>query len=519
MNTNWVTDSVVSQVSTGGAERVALCLDGDERLTYRELHDLSLTWANAMRRCGVRPGDRVGMLLFNCLEYHALYLAAARIGAITVRLNFRLTPSELQFMLSDSGCELVLVHASLLDRIEPIRADTAIRHCVVLEDVATPTPTWALTSDAFVSGIEPIPITDYEPSGDDGMALLYTSGTTGLPKGALWTHGNTVSIGAIQTMKWGFGKHTVTLTPGPTYHAGGFEALLLPTLLSHGTAVFLSSTGFSVERLLEVICAEQVTDALVYSFMLYDFLRVPDIGDRVPASLRRIYCGGDTIMPWVGEEMRRVLPGVELTQLYGLSEGGAVATALDHADCVEQPGSIGRPMPLTEARVVDPAGAMVAPGEVGELQVRSPAVCDGYWRRPESNRETFVDGWARTGDLATVNAQGFVFLAGRAKDMIRSGGENIYPAEVEAVLTDHPGLGDAAVVAVPDEKYNEVGCAVIVERASGAVSDEDLRAHCRKRLAGYKIPKYFVRVTELPRNGAGKVLKYQLREQYAQIRT
>jgi fatty-acyl-CoA synthase len=519
MNINWVTDSVVGQVSTGDAERVALCLDGNERLTYRELHDLSVRYANGMRRRGVRPGDRVGMLFYNCLEYHALYLAAARIGAIAVRLNFRLTSPELQFILADSGCELVLVHASLLDRLEPIRAETAMRDCVIFEDVAVPTPAWALTADAFLAGVEPTPIADHTPSTDDPMALLYTSGTTGLPKGAVWTHGNTVSVGAIQAMKWAFTHDTVTLTPGPTYHAGGFEALLLPTLLSHGTAVFLSSKGFSVQRLLEVMRAEQVTDALVYSFMLYDFLRLPDVANLVPPTLKRIYCGGDTIMPWVGQEMRRVLPDVELTQLYGLTEGGAVATALDHADCLEQPGSIGRPLPLNEARVVDDADSPVAPGEVGELQIRSPAVCHGYWERPDSNRDTFVDGWVRTGDLAKVNAQGFIFLAGRAKDMIRSGGENIYPAEVEAVLTDHPGLDDAAVVGVPDDKYHEVGCAVIVEHPSAPVTDDELRAFCRQRLAGYKVPKHFVRVAELPRNGAGKVLKYELREQYAQIRT
>jgi acyl-CoA synthetase (AMP-forming)/AMP-acid ligase II len=209
------------------------------------------------------------------------------------------------------------------------------------------------------------------------------------------------------------------------------------------------------------------------------------------------------------------MPGIRLSQVYGLTEGGAIATALDDTDFDHHPRSVGRPLPLTEAKVVPPTGGPTEVDEVGEILVRGPGVCAGYWQRPEANRDTFVEGWCRTGDLGSVNAQGFLSLVGRAKDMIRSGGENIYPAEIEKVLTDHPFVQDVAVVAVPDPKYVEVGCAVVVATAGVEFDETTLHAYCRERMASYKVPKYFIRRDELPRNASGKVLKYVLREQYA----
>jgi len=515
MTLNWILDSVCGQSTVGAADRVALSCEGQDSVTYTGLRDLAGRYAAGLSQLGVRRGDRIGYLLFNSIEYQPLFFAGAKLGAIAVRLNFRLAPEELRFILSDSGCETLVVNSSLVEKVESIIADTDVKNTVVLPDSDAPVPSWAIPFDQFLLDSENLETPESAALPDDPVSLLYTSGTTGLPKGAIWTHAIMTSCGLMQAAKWGFNKDTVTLTPGPMYHAGGFEALMLPALLSHGTAAFLGSTGFTAERLLELIRAEQVTDALVYSFMMYDFLRLPDLEEMIPSSLRRIYCGGDTMMPWVGTEIRRRLPAVELTQLYGLSEGGAVATGLDHDDFLDNPGSIGRPLPLTEVRLMDENGEPVAAEEVGEVQLRSPSVCAGYWRKPEATRDVFDDGWLRTGDLGKVNEEGFLSLSGRAKDMIRSGGENIYPAEVEAVLTDHAGIEDAAVIAVPDEKYNEVGLAVLVVDPSSALEDDDLRSFCRERLAGYKVPKHFVRVEALPRNGAGKVLKYELRERYA----
>jgi fatty-acyl-CoA synthase len=510
---NWVLDTVVDQIPAAGSDNVAVSFDGGHRLTYAQLHDLALRYAQGLRDLGLGKGDRLGLMLYNDAEYLPICFAAMRLGVVVVRLNFRLAPAELQFILADARAAAVIVHSSLLGRVEPVREEAGVGTVVVLPDSDVSVPGWARPfSD--VQGKEPI-VDPPEVGGDDPISLLYTSGTTGLPKGALWSHANTVGSATLQALKWRFSPDTVALVPGPLYHAGGFEAVTAPVLLVHGTAVCLPSGSFTVEHLLDVIATEQVTDCLLFSFMLNEMLRLDDLEDRLPASLTHLIIGGDTMMPWTVGEVRRRMPQVRLTQVFGLTEGGAIATTLDDGDFDSQPRSIGKPLALTEAKVVTPEGGSAAVDEVGEIMVRGPGVCAGYWERPEANRETFVDGWCRTGDLGSVNADGFLSLAGRAKDMIRSGGENVYPAEVERVLTDHPAVKDVAVVAVPDPRYLEVGCAVVV--ATDDFDEVALGAFCRERLASYKVPKYFVRQDELPRNASGKVLKYVLREQYEKV--
>lgn len=515
MSFNWVLDSVVDQIPPAGHDNVAVSFDGEQKLSYRELRERSLRYAQALSDLGLGKGDRLGLMLYNDAEYLPLYFAAMRLGVIAVRLNFRLAAPELRFILADAGCGTVLIHASLLDRIEPVREESGAERIVVLPDVDRPVPPWALPFDVL-QGVQPLrdaPVVD----ADDPIALLYTSGTTGLPKGALLSHANTVGTATMQALKWRFSERTVALVPGPLYHAGGFEAVTAPVLLTHGTAVCLRSGSFSVEHLLDVIASEEVTDCLLFSFMLSEMLRFDDLEARLPASLIHLIIGGDTMMPWTVGEVRRRMPHIRLTQVFGLTEGGAISTTLDDDDFDSQLGSIGRPLALAEVKVVNGEGEPAAVDEVGEILVRNPGTCAGYWQRPEANRDTFVDGWCWTGDLGFVNADGFLTLAGRAKDMIRSGGENVYPAEIEKVLTEHPGINDAAVVGVPDPKYLEVGCAVIVLKPDVDLDEATLRAYCRERLAGYKVPKYFTRQDELPRNASGKVLKYVLREQYEKV--
>jgi fatty-acyl-CoA synthase len=513
----WVLDTVVDQIPAAGRDHIAVSFDGRHRLTYGQLNELSLRYAGGLRELGLGRGDRLALLLHNDAEYLPICFAAIRLGVVVVRLNFRLAPAELRFILADSGTRAVIVHGSLADRLGPIRDGSGVETFVVLPDAGAPVPSWA-TPFAQVEADEPVAELPRIDAADP-MSLLYTSGTTGLPKGALWSHANTVGTATAQALKWGFSEDTVALVPGPLYHAGGFEAVTAPALLVHGTAVCLTSGSFTTEHLLDVIVQEKVTDCLLFSFMLNELLRLDGLEDRIPSSLRHLIIGGDTMMPWTLGEVRRRLPGVRLSQVYGLTEGGAISTVLDDRDFDSQPKSVGRPLALTEARVVTPGGGPAAADEVGEILVRGPGVCAGYWKRPEANRETFVEGWCRTGDLGSVNPQGFLSLAGRAKDMIRSGGENIYPAEIEKVLTDHPLVRDVAVVAVPDAKYVEVGCAVVVATDDVEFDEATLRAYCRERMASYKVPKYFVRRDELPRNASGKVLKYVLREHYVSTGT
>lgn len=516
MDVNWILESPAAALPAGDKDATALSVDGDESVTYDQLRRLRNHYASMLLDLGVNKGDRVGVLLYNSVDYVALYFAIARIGAIAVRLNFRLAPAELEYILNDSGATVLCLHSSLLDQVAPLQGSTNVENFVVFPDSEHETPAWARQRPTTTAETEQDP-TLPRPSGTDPVMLMYTSGTTGRPKGAVWSHENTMWLAIIQAAKWSYTHDTVSLTMGPLYHAGAFEDVLLPALLMHGTGVTLSSGGMSVERVVTAIEKTGATEALLYPFMLYDFLRADFDPERV-RTLRRIVAGGDPIMPWALSAFDEKFPHVEIVQGYGLTEGGTMSTVLDHADRHLHPDSVGRPMPMTEVKVMADLDSEASAGEVGEVWVRCPTVSQGYWNKPEATAETFIDGWCRTGDLGRVTDDGYLVITGRAKDMIRSGGENIYPAEVEAVLSTHPDVSEVAVVAVPDDKYIEVGCAVVVSRAGTNLEAEELRAFARERLAGYKVPKHYRFVDKLPSNASGKILKHVLRDTYRDIR-
>jgi fatty-acyl-CoA synthase len=514
MSLSWITDSIAGQVPSAASDHPAVAFDDGTPLTWAELREAELRCARSLQNAGIARGDRVALLLRNSVDYLVFYLAIARVGAISVRLNFRLTAPELSFIISDSGVSLLVFDVEFNDRILPMRDEIPVRTYVVRGDNGAG-PDWAVPLDIFL-GEESAG--DFPRLGmDDPVALIYTSGTTGRPKGAIYTHGSTLWCGSVQAMRWKFDRHTVAMTAGPLFHVGGLEAVLLPAMITHGTAITFTSGGFSLERALEVARRQSVTTALLYSFMVYELLRMEGGCELLPPSLTRIVTGADTVLPWVYSKFEKLFPGVELVQVYGLSEGGAISTCLDWEDAREHPGGVGRPMPLTEVKLVRSDGTVAAPGDVGEICVRSPAMSVGYWHRPDATAETFADGWCKTGDLGKADADGFLVLAGREKDMIRSSGENIYPAEVEAVITTAPHVAEAAVFAVPDPKYQEVGCGALIPKAGEEIDVDLVRRHCIERLAKYKIPKYFIVVDELPRTPSGKVKKFELRERYASL--
>ncbi|MBS1862085.1 MAG: AMP-binding protein [Actinobacteria bacterium] len=507
MDVGWITAASEAQIPLGDRERIAFSLEGEERITYGGLAVLQNRYANALLELGVGRGDRVGVLMLNSLDYLALYFAIARIGAVAVRLNTRLTAAELRFALEDSETSVLCGHAELLRRIEPLRGELGVREYVAFG--AAERPLWARDGADFLRSSDAEPPVE-RPRGADPQVLMYTSGTTGFPKGAVWTHETTLGCLVAQALELRLDAATVMMTTGPLYHAGALEALLLPTLMRRGRAIATRSGGFEIERVVGVIAAEGVTDIMLYPFMLYDLMRLPGIdAERLP-SLRGIFTGGDAILTWALEAAQERFPEVQIRQGYGLTEA-TQSTFLDHEAGRRHPDSIGRPFPLKEVKVVDEQGDETAAEEPGEILIRGPGTTAGYWRRPQESAATYADGWLHTGDIGRVS-DGLLFLAGRKKDMIRSGGENISPAEVEKALVAHPSIADAALVAVPDPKYLEVGCAVIVLAPAAAIDDAEVIAHCREHLAGYKCPKHVLRVEELPRNGSGKVLKHELRE-------
>ena len=498
--------------------RPAVSFEDGETWSHDALRQRVNAVANGLLEQGIGSGDRVGILLYNTLDYWALYLATTRIGAIAVRLNFRLTADELTFAINDSGCRLLCFHASLGPTMEAVRPGVNVETWVVLDDDGTPWPDWAEPWSVLTSGSPDEPACP-RPAPDAPAMLMYTSGTTGRPKGALWNHANTLWFTAIQAMQWHLDEDCVAMTTGPMYHVGAVEDLTSAALAVGGHAVVLKSGGFSIRRVLEIIQQRQVTDLFLFPFMIYELAQLDaDEAARYDmGSVRRILSGGDPLLPWATDVLRQRYPWIEVIQVFGLTEGTPIAAASTGAETLAHPESVGRPMPFTEITLRDDHGKVVGPGEEGEIWIRSPVVCERYWNRPDATAETFVDGWCRTGDLGRLTDDGLLCIAGRKKDMIRTGGENVYPAEVEDVIMRHPGVREAAVIAVPDAKFIETVCAVIVPAPGADIDEQAVVQHCRQTLAGYKSPRYVVFTDELPRTPSGKLMKYRLREAHRSL--
>jgi len=498
--------------------RPAVSFEDAETWTYDELDRRVNAYASALLERGIDAGDRVGILLYNALEYWALYLAVTRLGAVAVRLNFRLTAEELEFAIGDSGCAALCFHSSFAETVGSIRSGLPVRRYIALAHGDVPVPDWAEPWSVLEQGDQALPSRPV-PAETDPAMLMYTSGTTGRPKGALWSHGNTLWFAAIQALQWQLNETTVAMTTGPMYHVGAVEDLTSAALAVGGHAVVLKSGGFSIRRVLEVVQHQRVTDLFLFPFMIYDLAQLEEAEAAAYdlSSVGRILSGGDPLLPWATQVLQRRYPWIEVSQVYGLTEGTPIAACSTGEETLRRPESVGRPMPFTEISLRDDEGRLVGPDAEGEIWIRSPVVCDRYWQRPEASAETFVDGWCRTGDLGRLTEDGLLCIAGRKKDMIRTGGENVYPAEVEDILMRHPDIREVAVVAVPDDRFIESVCAVVVQAAGKSLTPEAVVEHCRRHLARYKCPKHVVFASELPRTPSGKLMKFRLREAYREL--
>lgn len=485
------------------SDRLAVSV-GEDSATHRDLALSARRMLSGLRDLGVGPGDRVGMLMRNSVDYWSSYLGITSLGAIAVRLNFRLMPDEVRYALEDSGCSVLLVDGDLWPQAEVAGAKVTIVVKGESEALARRSVPWSCLQDAEPASV-PAP-----RSSDEAAMIMYTSGTTGRPKGALWTHGGTMAFALMQAARWGFNPETVTLVTGPMYHVGALEDLSLPALLMGGHAAALDSGSFTVGRAAESVVSVGATDVLMFPFMIHELLAHPDVLSRL-GGLRRLFTGGEPLQGWALEELARRLPDLEVLQIYGLTEGTPIVTSAGRKELALNPRSVGRPLPGAEISIRDDDGNPQATGP-GEIWTRSPAVASAYWQRPEASATTFVDGWCRTGDLGLIDENGLLEIVGRSKDMIRSGGENIYPAELEDALAAHDRIRDIAVIAVPDERFTEAVCAVVVLHPGCALSLEQLQEFSRDRLASYKTPRHLRLVDELPRTASGKVQKFRLRE-------
>lgn len=489
-------------------DRPALSLEDTPAVSYRQLGERTNAYARKLLELGVESGDRVGILMYNSVEYWIAYFAITRLGAIAVRINFRLTPDELDYVLNDSGSTVLLADGELLAPLEALRPRVPVQTYLAYGPGSQRCP-WAMPW----SELENNPTHELDrplPASDDGAMIMYTSGTTGKPKGVLWSHGTTAWWAAMQIIEWRYEPDSVMMVTGPLYHIGGLENYMLPTLAMGGHGVMTRSKKFDLRRTLEVASAKGVTDLLLFPTMINEVVEDLVLDNVDLSALRRIFTGGDALLPSVCERLRSRLPNADLIQLYGLTEGTPIAVCSAPGMGYARPASVGRAYPFVEVSIRDEDGAPLAPGTTGEIWTRSPANSLGYWNKPEETAATFTDGWCHTGDLGVVT-DGTLSIAGRKKDMIRSGGENISPTEVEDTLLQHPAIMDAAVVGIPDPKYVEVVCAVAVTNGT-TVSSEEIIEHCRARIAGYKRPRRVLFTDELPRTPSQKIQKFRVRE-------
>ncbi|MER6173362.1 class I adenylate-forming enzyme family protein [Streptosporangium sp. NPDC001681] len=489
----------------------------DEHITYEEHFRRAATLARRLvDEYGVAKGDRVAIAMRNYPEWVIAFSAALAIGAIAVPLNAWWTPQELEYGLSDSGAKVLIADG------ERAAGLTGLPPALIVTRGEVPEGARAFEEVmGEVAADVTLPPVDLSP--EDPATIFYTSGTTGRPKGALGSHRNagqspmTVAYGMYRSMvRAGVdpgetaGQRRVTLLTVPLFHVTGCFAVMTTTMFSGSGLVLMYK--WDAGRALELIEREKITGLTGVPTNVWQLLSHPDLDKHDISSLNALGYGGAPAPPKLLERITEQLPSRAPSNGYGMTETTALAISNAGTDYLAKPDSIGLPMAVVEVKIADPLGDELPVGAVGELCLRGPNVILGYWNRPEATAETFVGGWLHTGDLARVDSEGFVFIVDRAKDMVIRGGENVYCAEVEAALFEHPAVDDAAVIGIPhDELGEEVGAVV---RLSSPATAEELRAFLRERIAPFKVPvRFWVRDTELPRNPGGKILKTHLRRE------
>ena len=488
-------------------DKVAIVdLDTGSETTYAELDQRASRLAAWMQSQGMVKGDRVAILAPNCPEIFETAFACAKIGVICLPLNWRLTVPELEYILQDSSPKLLINDVKFAKE-----SDALVRLCktpLQLQlDVADANSSYALTV-ANSDG-------DYQAvacNHDDVAMIMYTSGTTGHPKGAMITFGmnfyNAVNLG----LPAGVNSNTVQLVVLPLFHTGGMNCYANPIL--HAGGRILLMRDFEPGRALSVIGNPElgVTHFFgvpaPYQFMMQhpDFAAT-DLSRLQTAGVGGAPCAEAILRGWIDR-------GVALVQGWGMTETSPGGTMLEPEDAIRKIGSAGKCLLYTEVKIVDDDGNDLPWGEVGELLIRGPNITPGYWNNPEATAKSFVDDWLRTGDAARFDEEGFIYIVDRWKDMYISGGENVYPAEIENVLYQLPEVAEAAIIGIPDDRWGETGKAVVVVKPDQQLSADDVVAHCLKNLAKFKVPASVEFIDALPRNATGKVLKRNLRDQF-----
>ncbi len=495
------------------ADRPALLADG-VHWTWREFADRVARLAGVLQGLGVRAGDRVAMLAPNGPHYVEFYFATLWAGAVMVPVNTRWAIPEKVHCLNDAGARVLLVDGAFLGEVDALRQQCPDIGAVILTDGAM--NPGLIEYEAALAAQSPVP--DAERGGEDLAALFYTGGTTGRSKGVMLTHDNFMANSMTALVNLGIREDSVHLHVSPLFHVAGGSRVFTTTVAGGTHAVI---PRFEPDLFLRAIQDFRVTVTVVVPTMLNALLQHPDLGRYDLSSLRLLTYGASPMPEELLRQAMRRFPGIGFLQSYGMTELSPVATCLaPRYHVFEGPDagkirSAGQAVYNADVAVMDKDDRPLPPGQVGEICVRGPMVMKGYWHLPEQTAEALRNGWMHTGDAGYLDEDGFLFLVDRVKDMIISGGENVYSAAVENVIYQFPGVHECAVIGIPSEQWGEAVHAIVVPRAGDTIDGDALLAHCRAQLAGYECPKTIeVRTEELPKSGPGKILKTELRKPF-----
>jgi len=497
-------------------EKIAL-RDGDVRYTYRQASERVYRLAAGLLGLGLKAGDHIAILANNSHRYWETYFVASVAGMPLAPLNIRLAAHELEFILNDGEIKALILGPEYIPLYEQFREKVpGLAHVIVLNGELA----GAIDYEQLIAENGPLAGPAREWREDEMLNLCYTGGTTGMPKGVMLTQRNVVSNAEHALMSMGFGERDTWLHVAPMFHLADAWACYTLTMAG-GAHTFLAA--FAPQACLELIEKERVTKTILVPTMINFLVNFPGLANYDTSSLDLMLFGASP-MPVDRLIAAKEALGPKLCQAYGMTETAPLLTAMKiewtHYDGTEEQrrrlGSCGREVSGVEVRVVnEESGEDVRPGEVGEIIARGPNVMAGYWKRPQETSEALRGGYMHTGDLATVDSESFVFIVDRAKDMIITGGENVYSTEVESALYEHPDVLEAAVIGIPDERWGEAVLAVVVPKEGTSPTEHALIEHCRGLIAGYKCPKQVVfQSTPLPKSGPGKILKTEIRKPY-----
>ncbi|OOL29985.1 acyl-CoA synthetase [Rhodococcus rhodochrous] len=493
-------DGVLHRSAARFPHRTALRF-GDRTLTYRELDDAVTRAAARLRALGLDQGDRVAAYGTNSDAYVVGYLAVARAGLVHVPINYALRGEELSYLLGQSGARAVLVDPALAGNLEQVLADVPAEHVLPLRDADDSLLTAACAGE--------VPELDVTVSDADLVQLLYTSGTTSKPKGAMMPHRALVHEYTSSIVALDLAADDNPLVCMPLYHSAGMHVFMMPYLAVGATITLLPAPD--IPEILRLVESERIGSLFLAPTVWVPLANHPDLETRDLSSLRKAQYGASIMPVTVLNRLRGRYPDLGFYNCFGQSEIGPLATVLRPEEHEDRPSSCGKAVLFVETRVVDADGNDVPDGESGEVLYRSPQLCLGYWDNPEATAEAFRDGWFHSGDLVTRDAEGYITVVDRIKDVINTGGILVASREVEDALYTHEAVAEVAVIGTPDEKWIEAVTAVVVLRDGADVDERELIDHVKQRLAPFKVPKLVRFVDTLPRNQSGKLLKRELR--------